>query len=186
VPVPPALLLPAQQPPTPSPAKLRRSSLPCINPRTSTQSPSPHRRYVAAGSDSVRTGCTRWTARAGRVFRARWNRVPSLDIASLSIAPARTGIELHLSFSSERGRGHATRRVAVCRRSAPLPHLAAHRRVPPSLGPHFQLSPVRSAYQPPASSTFLSERTSHQQPASSTLLSEETSTSHQPPANRTG
>jgi hypothetical protein len=42
------------------------------------------------------------------------------------------------------------------------------------------------AYQPPASSTFLSEQTSHQQPASSTLLSEQTSTSHQPPANRTG
>jgi hypothetical protein len=39
--------------------------------------------------------------------------------------------------------------------------------------------PVRSAYQPPANSTFLSERTSHQQPASSTLLSEQTSTSHQ-------
>jgi hypothetical protein len=45
--------------------------------------------------------------------------------------------------------------------------------------------PVRLAYQPPASSTFLSEQTSHQQPASSTLLSEQTSTSHQPPANRT-
>jgi hypothetical protein len=42
------------------------------------------------------------------------------------------------------------------------------------------------AYQPPASSTFLSEQISHQQPASSTLLSEQTSTSHQPPANRTG
>jgi hypothetical protein len=49
------------------------------------------------------------------------------------------------------------------------------------------VKPVRSAYQPPASSTFLSERTSNQpQPASSTLLSEQTSTSHQPPANRTG
>jgi hypothetical protein len=45
---------------------------------------------------------------------------------------------------------------------------------------------VRFAYQPPASSTFLSQQTSHQQPASSTLLSEQTSTSHQPPANRTG
>jgi hypothetical protein len=42
------------------------------------------------------------------------------------------------------------------------------------------------AYQPPASSTFLSQQTSHQQPASSTFLSEQTSTSHQPPANRTG
>jgi hypothetical protein len=42
------------------------------------------------------------------------------------------------------------------------------------------------AYQPPASSTFLSQQTSHQQPASSTLLSEQISTSHQPPANRTG
>jgi hypothetical protein len=46
--------------------------------------------------------------------------------------------------------------------------------------------PVRLAYQPPASGTFLSEQTSHQQPASSNLLSEQTSTSHQPPANRTG
>jgi hypothetical protein len=45
---------------------------------------------------------------------------------------------------------------------------------------------VRSAYQPPASITFLSEQTSHKQSASSTLLSEKTSTSHQPPANRTG
>jgi hypothetical protein len=40
--------------------------------------------------------------------------------------------------------------------------------------------PVRSAYQPPASITFLSEQTSHQQPANSTFLSEQTSTSHQP------
>jgi hypothetical protein len=46
--------------------------------------------------------------------------------------------------------------------------------------------PVRLAYQPPANSTFLSEQTSHQQPASSTFLSELTSTSHQPPAKRTG
>jgi hypothetical protein len=46
--------------------------------------------------------------------------------------------------------------------------------------------PVRLAYQPLASSTFLSDQISHQQPASSTLLSEQTSTSHQPPANRTG
>jgi hypothetical protein len=46
--------------------------------------------------------------------------------------------------------------------------------------------PVRLAYQPPASSTFLSQQISHQQPASSTFLSEQTSTSHQPPANRTG
>jgi hypothetical protein len=38
------------------------------------------------------------------------------------------------------------------------------------------------AYQPPASSTFLSEQTSHQQPTSSTFLSEQTSTSHQPAA----
>jgi hypothetical protein len=46
--------------------------------------------------------------------------------------------------------------------------------------------PVRSAYQPPASSTFLSQQTSHQQPANSTFLSEQTNTSHQPPAKRTG
>jgi hypothetical protein len=44
--------------------------------------------------------------------------------------------------------------------------------------------PVR--HQPLASSTFLSEQTSHQQPANSTFLSEQTSTSHQPPAKRTG
>jgi hypothetical protein len=48
------------------------------------------------------------------------------------------------------------------------------------------LQPVRSAYQPPASSTFLSEQTSHQQSASSTFLSEQINTSHLPPAKRTG
>jgi hypothetical protein len=46
--------------------------------------------------------------------------------------------------------------------------------------------PVRLAYQPPASSTFLSEQISQQEPANSTFLSEQTSTSHHPPANRTG
>jgi hypothetical protein len=46
--------------------------------------------------------------------------------------------------------------------------------------------PVRLAYQPPASSIFLSEQTSHQQPHGSTFLSEQISTSHQPPAKRTG
>jgi hypothetical protein len=45
--------------------------------------------------------------------------------------------------------------------------------------------PVRFAYQPLASSIFLSQQTSHQQSVSSTLLSEQTSTRHQPPANRT-
>jgi hypothetical protein len=53
--------------------------------------------------------------------------------------------------------------------------------------PEIMLQPVRSAYPPPATSTFLSEQTSHQQPASSTtLLSEQTSNSHQPPAKWTG
>jgi hypothetical protein len=42
----------------------------------------------------------------------------------------------------------------------------------------------RLAYQPPASSSFVSEQTSHQQPASSTFLSEQISTIHQPPAKR--
>jgi hypothetical protein len=46
--------------------------------------------------------------------------------------------------------------------------------------------PVCSAYQPPANSTFLSEQTNRQQPASSIFLSEQISTSHQPPAKRTG
>jgi hypothetical protein len=45
------------------------------------------------------------------------------------------------------------------------------------------MRPVRLAYQPPASSTFLSEQISHQQPANSTFLSEQTSTSHQPQPN---
>jgi hypothetical protein len=42
--------------------------------------------------------------------------------------------------------------------------------------------PVRSAYQPPASSTFLSEQTSHQQSTSSIFLSEQSTPviSHQP------
>jgi hypothetical protein len=43
-----------------------------------------------------------------------------------------------------------------------------------------EVPPVRLAYQPPASSTFLSEQTSHQQPANNTFLSEQISTSHQP------
>jgi hypothetical protein len=47
------------------------------------------------------------------------------------------------------------------------------------------IRPVRLAYQPPASSIFLSEQISHQQPANSTFLSEQTSTSRQPPAKRT-
>jgi hypothetical protein len=46
--------------------------------------------------------------------------------------------------------------------------------------------PVCLAYQPPASSTFLSQQTNHEQPASSTFLSEQISTSQQPPAKRTG
>jgi hypothetical protein len=44
------------------------------------------------------------------------------------------------------------------------------------------IRPVRLAYQPLASSTFLSEETNHQQSVSSTFLSEQISTSHQPPA----
>jgi hypothetical protein len=54
------------------------------------------------------------------------------------------------------------------------------------LGGSCSLFFIHLAYQPPASSTFLSEQTSHQQPASSTFLSEQISTSHQPPAKRTG
>jgi hypothetical protein len=50
----------------------------------------------------------------------------------------------------------------------------------------FPASPVRLAYQPPTSSTFLSQQTSHQQPANSAFLSEQISTSHQPPAKRIG
>jgi hypothetical protein len=41
------------------------------------------------------------------------------------------------------------------------------------------MHPVRLAYQPPVSSTFLSEQTSHQQPANNIFLSEQISTSHQ-------
>jgi hypothetical protein len=45
----------------------------------------------------------------------------------------------------------------------------------PTLEFHFKTeipsSPVRLAYQPPASSTFLSEQTSHQQSAYNTFLS---------------
>jgi hypothetical protein len=48
------------------------------------------------------------------------------------------------------------------------------------------LRPIRLAYQPPASSTFLSEQTNHQQPANSTFHPEQISTNHQPPAKRTG
>jgi hypothetical protein len=46
--------------------------------------------------------------------------------------------------------------------------------------------PVRLAYQPPASSTFLSEQTSHQQPDSSIFLSQQISISHQHQPNEQG
>jgi hypothetical protein len=46
--------------------------------------------------------------------------------------------------------------------------------------------PVRLAYQPPSSSTFLSEQISHQQPANNAFPSQQISISHQPPAKRTG
>jgi hypothetical protein len=42
------------------------------------------------------------------------------------------------------------------------------------------IHPIRLAYQPPVSSTFLSEQTNHQQPASSIFLSQQISISHQP------
>jgi hypothetical protein len=45
--------------------------------------------------------------------------------------------------------------------------------------------PVRLAYQPSASSIFLSEQINHQQPASSTFLSQQINTGHQPPTKRT-
>jgi hypothetical protein len=54
----------------------------------------------------------------------------------------------------------------------------------PPLDQHRQ--PVRLAYQPPASNTFLSEQTSHQQPANNTFLSAKISTIHQQPVKRTG
>jgi hypothetical protein len=44
----------------------------------------------------------------------------------------------------------------------------------------FVSRPVRLTYQPPASSTFLSQQTNHQQSASSIFLSEQTSISHPP------
>jgi hypothetical protein len=55
-----------------------------------------------------------------------------------------------------------------------------------SYSAQINLQPVRSAYQPPGSSTFLSEQISRQQPASNTFLSQQISISHQPPAKRTG
>jgi hypothetical protein len=66
------------------------------------------------------------------------------------------------------------------------PHLSLHYLAPAMEQLHVILCPVRLAYQPPTSSTFLSEQTSHHQPASSTFLSEQISTSHQPPAKLTG
>jgi hypothetical protein len=68
-------------------------------------------------------------------------------------------------------------------------HIIAFKLWDPSLRVHSTISPIRPvrlAYQPTASSTFLSEQTSHQQPASRTFLLEQISTSHQPPAKRTG
>jgi hypothetical protein len=51
-------------------------------------------------------------------------------------------------------------------------------RAPRSVRTAKEMRPDRLAYQPPASSSFLSQQTSHQQPVSSTFLSEQISTSH--------
>jgi hypothetical protein len=48
------------------------------------------------------------------------------------------------------------------------------------------MCPIRLGYQPPDSSTFLSGEISHQQPGNITFLLEKISSSHQPPAKRTG
>jgi hypothetical protein len=71
------------------------------------------------------------------------------------------------------------------RGAAQLLPMGAGRARPPRRGSTIATGSL-FAWLPPASSTFLSEQISHQQPANSTLLSEQTSTSHQPPANRTG
>jgi hypothetical protein len=55
----------------------------------------------------------------------------------------------------------------------------------PTVPDGLPLQPVCLAYQPPASSTFLSEQTSQQQPDNNTFLSQQISTSHQPLAKRT-
>jgi hypothetical protein len=92
-----------------------------------------------------------------------------LEMAKLQCATFRVP---NLQFSRN-GRGHLDSLESLAR-GPPLVWSGASRR-----------RPVRLAYQPPASSTFLSKQISHQQPANSTFLSKQTSTGHQPPANRT-
>jgi hypothetical protein len=55
-----------------------------------------------------------------------------------------------------------------------------------AVGAWLHYRPVLLAYQPPASSIFLSEQTSRQQSVSITFLSEQISTSHQSSAKQTG
>jgi hypothetical protein len=86
----------------------------------------------------------------------------------------RAGLPSHLRPAARQLRRAGRRR----RRRGGAPTDQVRHRAPDS-------RPVRLAYQPPASRTFLLEQTSHQQPANSTFISEKISTSHQSPAKRT-
>jgi hypothetical protein len=108
------------------------------------------------------------------------------------VAPQNSGPALlrahriHRVLSSGSCKGQLVTRFQAVRRREGLRFLALGRTNCSGEWKSRKLHPVRLAYQPPANSTFLSEQTSHQQPVSSTFLSEQTSTSHQPPAKRTG
>jgi hypothetical protein len=127
--------------------------------------------------------------------------VEFLDVSNMTRYKLHHALSNVLSFSNELFIGctschlakkkQKTQKKVPCHRTKSVVKYITHtssKTMHTHLGPSSssELRPVRLAYQPPASRTFLSEQTSHQQPASSTLLSEQTSTSHQPPANRTG
>jgi hypothetical protein len=84
----------------------------------------------------------------------------------------------HIWFVSESGKASSR-----CHQSSALPKLFP---VPLTIVGVENKRPVRLTYQPRASSNFLSEQTSHQHSVSNTFLLEQISTSHQPPAKRTG
>jgi hypothetical protein len=114
-------------------------------------------------------------------------RVAGNPVAMESVAEGWTPSPMALSCTSSSGRvapeRHVDRDLQV---KSYKKQFKSHTSPKKSLLMIATHQPVRLAYQPPASSTFLSQQISHQQPANSTFLSEQTSTSHQPPAKRTG
>jgi hypothetical protein len=112
--------------------------------------------------------------------RARGRRVRVAPLSWPWPARASRAVALDVAATKEMGKAEVTGGEMSTPQRTSEPFMRSNELCPQEID-----CPVRLAYQPLASSTFLSEQTIHQQPINSTFLSEHISTSHQPPAKRT-